>query len=341
MKHQFCLLLASVAVLASCAKGEYRISGSLKDFRGYGYEVDSVVLYVNGGNVPVANEERIAAAIVETDSFYITGETDRIFLAEVTFYLKKAGEQTPFRVPVVLEPGHMTFDLRDVFFAGTPLNNDVLGFRQKLMTSSSVEEALAALDTVMALHKADPVGVLSLSLLVPYISPGQSLSYINELSEEMQQTSIVSDMRVQLEMKGKSSEGQPFIDFEATYEGRVQRLSDYVVKGKFVLVDFWASWCGPCRAEIPNLINIYNRYKGDKFEVIGVATWDKPNDTKRAIAEMGIPYPQIMNAQKAGSDAYDIEGIPEIILFGPDGTILKRGLRGEAIEAEVKAVLGL
>ena len=75
MKHQFCLLLASVAVLASCAKGEYRISGSLKDFKGYGYEVDSVVLYVNGGNVPVTNEERIAAAIVETDSFYITGET--------------------------------------------------------------------------------------------------------------------------------------------------------------------------------------------------------------------------------------------------------------------------
>ena len=148
-------------------------------------------------------------------------------------------------------------------------------------------------------------------------------------------------MRVQLEMKGKSSEGQPFIDFEATYEGRVQRLSDYVGKGKFVLVDFWASWCGPCRAEIPNLINVYNRYKGDKFEVIGVATWDKPNDTKRAIAEMGIPYPQIMNAQKAGSDAYNIEGIPEIILFGPDGTILKRRLRGEAIEAEVRAALGL
>lgn len=341
MKHQICLLLASVAVLASCAKGEYRISGSLKDFRGYGYEVDSVVLHVNDGEVSVVNEERIAVATVETDSFYITGKTDKSVLAEVTFYLKKAGEQSPFRVPVVLEPGQMTFDLREGFFAGTPLNNNFRDFRQKLMTSSSVEEAIAALDTVIAAHKADPVSVLSLSLLVPYISPSQLLSYINNLSEEMQQTSIVSDMRSQLEMKGKSSEGQSFIDFEATYEGRVQRLSDYVGKGRYVLVDFWASWCGPCRAEIPNLINIYNRYKGDRFEVIGVATWDKPNDTKRAIAEMGIPYPQIMNAQKAGSDAYNIEGIPEIILFGPDGTILKRGLRGEAIEAEVRAALGL
>lgn len=333
MKHQLCLLLAFVAVLASCAKGEYRISGSLKDFKGYGYEVDSVVLSVN--------DKRLSSAVIEEDSFFIAGEASGNALAEVTFYLKKAEEQIPFRVPVVLEPGQMTFDLREGFVVGTPLNNDFRDFRRKLMTSSSVEKALAALDTVMVAHKADPVSVLSLSLLVPYVSPVQLLSYINDLSEEMQQTSIVRDMRVQLEMKGKSSEGQPFIDFEATYEGRVQRLSDYVGKGKFVLVDFWASWCGPCRAEIPNLINVYNRYKGDKFEVIGVATWDKPNDTKRAIAEMGIPYPQIMNAQKAGSDAYNIEGIPEIILFGPDGTILKRRLRGEAIEAEVRAALGL
>lgn len=333
MKHQFCLLLASVAVLASCAKGEYRINGSLKDFQGYGYGVDSVVLYVNEG--------RIAAAVVEADSFYIAGETDGRVLAEVTFYLKKSGVQSPFRVPVALEPGQMTFDLQEGFFAGTPANNDFRGFRRKLMMSSSLEEALVALDTVMAAHNADPAGVLSLSIIVPYMSPAQSLTYINKLSDEMQQTTIIREMRSQLEMKGKSSEGQPFVDFEATYEGRVQRLSDYVGKGKYVLADFWASWCGPCRAEIPNLINVYNRYKGDKFEVIGVATWDKPNDTKRAISEMGIPYPQIMNAQKAGSDAYNIEGIPEIILFAPDGTILKRGLRGDAVEAEVRAALGL
>lgn len=341
MKHQICLLLASVAVLASCAKGEYRISGSLKDFKGYGYEVDSVVLHVNDGEVSVVNEERIAVATVETDSFYITGKTDKSVLAEVTFYLKKAGEQSPFRVPVVLEPGQMTFDLREGVFSGTPLNNDFRNFRKKMPTFTSMEEAVAALDTVMAAHKADPAGVLSLIVLAPYMSPDKTAAYIGALSDEMQQTDLIQQLRSEMAQKLKSAEGQPFIDFEASYEGKVQRLSDYVAKGKYVLVDFWASWCGPCRAEIPNLINIYNRYKGDRFEVIGVATWDKPNDTKRAIAEMGIPYPQIMNAQKAGSDAYDIEGIPEIILFGPDGTILRRGLRGEAIEAEVKAALGL
>ncbi|MDD6253194.1 MAG: TlpA family protein disulfide reductase [Candidatus Cryptobacteroides sp.] len=127
-----------------------------------------------------------------------------------------------------------------------------------------------------------------------------------------------------------------FTDFEAVYEGKVQKLSDYVGRGKYVLVDFWASWCGPCRREIPYLKNVYRKYAGKDFEVLGVATWDKPEATKRAIIEDNILYPQILNAQDAGSKAYGIEGIPEIILFGPDGKILHRGLRGPYIEATVK-----
>ena len=117
------------------------------------------------------------------------------------------------------------------------------------------------------------------------------------------------------EALAKTSEGAMFVDFSAEYDGKTQKLSDFVGKGKYVLVDFWASWCGPCRREIPNLIDVYNKYKGSKFEVIGVATWDEPDDTKKAIAELQIPYPQIMNAQEAGSAAYGIRGIPEIILF--------------------------
>ncbi len=137
----------------------------------------------------------------------------------------------------------------------------------------------------------------------------------------------------------KTAEGKMFVDFEAEYEGKVQKLSDYVGKGKYVLVDFWASWCGPCKAEIPNLIEVYNKYKSDKFTVLGVATWDKPKDTLKSIEQLGIPYPQIMNAQEAGSDAYGILGIPQIILFGPDGTILKRNLRGQMIEKTLSELL--
>lgn len=129
-----------------------------------------------------------------------------------------------------------------------------------------------------------------------------------------------------------------FVDFSATYKGTTQRLSDYVGKGKPVVADFWASWCGPCRREIPYLIDVFRKY-GDKVVVLGIATWDEPADTEQAIAEMQIPYPQIINAQKAGSDAYDIKGIPEIILFSADGKVLRRGLRGEAIAQAVEECL--
>ena len=138
--------------------------------------------------------------------------------------------------------------------------------------------------------------------------------------------------------------GDLFTDFTILQDpdnpASVAHLSDYAGQGKYLLVDFWASWCGPCRREIPNLKEVYKQFAGENFDILSVAVWDEPQDTARAAAEEGIQWQQIVNAQRIPTEIYGIDGIPHIMLIGPDGTILARGLRGEAIGQAVKTALG-
>ena len=133
--------------------------------------------------------------------------------------------------------------------------------------------------------------------------------------------------------------GKMFVDFTGlTVDGQPSKLSDYVGKGKYVLVDFWASWCGPCKGEIPNLIELQEKFGGDKFTVLGVNVWDEEDKFKAALTAEGITYPQIYiprDNKDNATELYGIKGIPQIILFAPDGTIVQRDLRGNAMKALV------
>ncbi|MBQ0024164.1 MAG: AhpC/TSA family protein [Bacteroidales bacterium] len=135
-----------------------------------------------------------------------------------------------------------------------------------------------------------------------------------------------------------TSEGKDFVDFEGRNpEGDIARLSDYVGRGKYVLVDFWASWCGPCKREIPNIKELYDAYSAKGLVVLGVAVWDKDNSGSRKVMEqLGMTWPQIfMGEDTAPTDLYGIVGIPHIILFSPDGKIAERNLRGAQMKATV------
>lgn len=150
-----------------------------------------------------------------------------------------------------------------------------------------------------------------------------------------------NDIRASLRQLANTAEGQMFADFKGeTADGKPVSFSDYVGKGKWILVDFWASWCGPCKAELPNILAVYDKYAGKDFTVIGVPVWDVREDTDLAIKELGIKYEQIfVGDDHTPTDVYGINGIPHIILFAPDGRVVRRNLRGTHIEEAVKEAL--
>lgn len=139
--------------------------------------------------------------------------------------------------------------------------------------------------------------------------------------------------------KTATQPGSKFADFEIEYDGVKHRLSNVVGKGQYVLVDFWASWCGPCIRQTAVIKDLYNEYKDKGLKVLGVAVWDEPDDTKKAITQHGLEWDCWLNGQNTPTDIYGISGIPCIILFGPDGTILSRDKQDEDLKADVRAAL--
>ena len=194
------------------------------------------------------------------------------------------------------------------------------------------------------------VAVMALGNLMGLIDDTQVDEIISKMSPEMLQDEKVAYMKAGLDARKATAEGKPFVDFTVEhvygYDRSVDpqplkkevKFSDYVGKGTYVLVDFWSPWCGPCRREIPNIQKVYEQYKDKGLEVLSLAVWErKPQShTIETAAELGMDWLHINNCGQVPTDIYGVEGIPHLMLIGPDGTILKRGFHGlEGIQAAV------
>ncbi len=170
------------------------------------------------------------------------------------------------------------------------------------------------------------------------LNPKNDFPFIDELIAKLNTnypgTSSIMQMKQQLDEMRALSVGQVAPDFELPDpSGKMVKLSD--LRGKYVLIDFWAAWCKPCRQENPNVVRLYNQYKDKGFEVFGVSLDRTKEDWVKAIADDQLTWTHVSDLKyfnSAAAELYKIEAIPATYMIDPDGKIIARDLRGPSLE---------
>ncbi len=356
----FIVIPLCIAMLAACGgtKNEYVLNGIVPD----GVDNGEVVYMTDYNDGLIVD-----SAVVSDGKFVFKGVADSAAARSLTLRNLQAN--------VILEKGTMTVDMADPYSAkGNLLTEKMNEFLSKSADAIvQTREKLANVDMSLPVaeqreaqekivddlfvelnelpksylkeHSNDMLGAMVFyTWMQNQMEPSEKL--FNEASKLVGENVLnfgpIKQMAEYYSKLDQTAVGKPFVDFtieNGNSDGSSASLSDYVGKGKYVLVDFWASWCRPCRMEAPIIAEVYNKYKGDLFDVVGVAVWDQREATLHAIEEDGNKWSQIIDAQAIPTELYGIQGIPHIILFGPDGTIIARDLRGDNLKNKVAEVL--
>ena len=192
-------------------------------------------------------------------------------------------------------------------------------------------------------HPASYVSAMEIEQLFSYNPKVSEFdSAYSLLDSSIKQSPVGHRIADMLATDKKTDVGQVAPDFTLNdVNGAPVSLSGYA-KGKVVLVDFWASWCGPCRGENPNVVKAFNAYKGKGFTVLGVSLDDKKEAWIKAIGDDHLAWGQVSDLKGWSSDVaalYGIRGIPMNFLLDKDGKIVAKGLRGDALDQQLASLL--
>lgn len=357
-------VLATAAIITACSGNKgYTVTGSVE-----GIDDGSTVYLVKAGRGEMI---RLDSAIVANGKFSFKGTQDT---AAMRYIVASTPEGPGMGMEFFLENGNIQVKLSETesTATGTPNNEIYQGIRNQInelsqqmeKTAESMYDSTATdeqrQNTLKSLYDLQDKQIEVLkNAVVQNIGNAVGVqllkqSYIsmeaNELAPLMEQIpatyendEAIVKIKAYVQKQQATAVGQKFTDFEMqTPDGKPVKLSDYAGKGKLVLVDFWASWCGPCRQEMPNLVEAYAKYKNKNFEIVGVSLDRTADDWKKGIETLGITWPQMSDLKYwncEGAQLYGVNSIPHTVLIDGEGTIVARGLHGEELQDKIAELL--
>lgn len=184
-------------------------------------------------------------------------------------------------------------------------------------------------------------GFYAMSSLDPSVNEEQMVKFAEAIKGKFPRNPAVEEFVSRMAKLRMLSRGQPAPNFEmASVDGSKVRLSDF--RGKYVLLDFWASWCGPCRQESPNLVKQYHQFKNKGFTILSVSLDDNRASWIKAIRDDKLDWTHVSELKQWNSavvQQYQVDAIPASFLLDKDGKILARNLRGADLESFLKKLL--
>lgn len=286
--------------------------------------------------------QTLAKGVIKNKQFSIAGE-----VAEPKFCILTYGkDDNQLTMNFFLEEGTVNaqLDKTNAVAEGTLLNNAYQKYREEIKgTEDKEQEALAIAKKHIGLNKDNRVGATLLSNNQYAMDYPEISVLLASFSPEVQNLPAMKSLKELCEKAQATAVGQKFTDFTMTTpDGKPMKLSDYAGKGKVVLVDFWASWCPPCRREMPNIVKAYEQYKDKGFEIVGVSLDRDAKAWKQSLEKMNMTWPQMSDLKywnSEGAQLYVVRSIPHTVLIDGDGTIIARGLHGEGLMTKIAEVL--
>ena len=370
MKNLVYLLATGTIALAACtSEPSYKISGTIEGAADGEY----VFLQESKGRELV----KLDSAVVTAGAFTFEGRQDVAANRYLT-YSYNPNERKGVLMDFFLENGNINVtltkdnDLYQTDVTGTSnneiyqaykkevgaLNKEIRALYGKLKEEGITEEQKAEIEkqyeelsnkldaltfSTIDANITNPVGI--------HLWPGNSYSMELEqlqalaakVPAEYQSNERIAKLLDRIKILEKTAVGQKFTDFTLPdTEGNPMKLSDIIAKNKYTLIDFWASWCGPCRAEMPNVVAAYKEYNKKGFGIVGVSLDNDADKWKKAIKDMNMTWDHMSDVkgwQCEGAALYGINSIPATVLVAQDGTIVARNIRGEAIKNKLAELL--